>query len=317
MNTTDDGGIPKYWDSVWVANSLGALVPVGDFTKLLYFEIALSGAIIIHSWVINKFKFRALRICTELTAFCTILQSSFYLYCTNMEATDDYSGNACSIRTSAYLFDAIGLGFAATVVQICDNYVVFHRYVRIMDDKSTLHRVLVLIYLLVFLYGTYWPFYTVVAWFINLNTIFNLDLVVTYMAQYILFPAYVFYDIFYTSFVVWKLYQLMHNSVSDSNRKTSFRILVIKTILHNLISIGAIGAYSFYTTYGIIVYDVAITFSLHVCLNWKIENHFRRGSLITRVSSAVTRGGPAYSQAANIYRKVSSVNVASVAVQPQ
>ena len=310
MNISESASIiPNGWDTLWVENSVSAVVLIGNFTKLLYFAIALSAAIIIHSWTIHKFKFRILRICTEVAAWSTILQCALYLYCTDMEATDDYVGNSCSARLSAYLMNAVGTGLASTLIQMCDNYVIFHRYVVITGDKSLVHRVLVGIFVLVFLYATFWPFITFLPWLINMNTPFNTDLMNVYMYQYIFFPSYILYDVFYTSFVIHKLYQLMHNSVSDSNRKSSFRILVIKTILHNLISISAAAIYSFYLFYGYIIFDILLVVSLHLCLNWKFENMFiRKGSVFTRLSSVNARGALAIqSQVGNVSRKVSSV----------
>ena len=301
MNSSTSG-IPPGWDSVWVTNSFGALVPVGDFTKLLYFEIAISGAIILHSWTINKWKFRILRACTEISAFCTILQAALYLYCTDTNASDDYSGNSCSIRVSAYLFDVLGEGVASTVIQICDNFVVFHRYVVLTNDNSLVHRIFLLAFVIVILFGTYWPFYTVFPWFMNMNTASNTELVITYLAQYVLFPAYAFYDLFYSLLVLRKLWKLMHNSIHNSERQESFQILAFKTIVHNLLSIGAIGSFCFYISYGIITYNVVLTCAMHFCFNWKFEKYFKKASVLLQLSSSIRALGTQVTPATRIYR---------------
>ena len=260
----------KYWDDVWVGNSLGIVVPVGNFTVMLYFDICLAVVILVHSWIINGLRFRVLRICTEIAAWSTLFQSSYYLACTNTEATDDYAGNSCDIRISAYLFDAIGVGLAGTLTQMSDNFVVYHRYSVLTGDSSNRSKLLTLSYLGIFMYCTFWPFYTFLPWITNLNGTYNLNIFMI-MIQYILFPAYCAYNLFFTGTVLLRLKKLMKSSAMNSERRHCFRILALKAIAHNIISAGAIAAYSFSLTYGTVIYNAAVTFSLHVCLNWKFE----------------------------------------------
>ena len=278
-NSTDDYVPPlSGWSNDgWILNSVVFLVADGPFVTVMYCLLALGIIIFLHSWYINGTKYRRVRICTDVAAITTVIQMACYLgfgkYCpaTLDEPLVKISGGGCSYESSAIVLNVVSLSIAGCLNQICDNYIVFNRYAVIVQQVSFRHKYFASIYVVFFLYLSWWPFYTLVPFFINLNSVEAL-LLIYYCAVYMLFVPYVLYNLFYTALVIKKLKEFMKHSTISKGRKQSLEIIVIKAVIHNFISAGGIAAYSFWPVYGLAVYNTCTMVSLHFLFNWKIDS---------------------------------------------
>ena len=132
----DDSSSSSWVDDTWVRNSIATAVSVGDFTNCLYFIMSLSVAIILHSWLINGRRWKIVQLCTEIAALSTVGLCACFLYCTNYDANDDSNGDSCDLRISAYMINVVASVICGSINQICDNYIVFSRYVVICGSVS-------------------------------------------------------------------------------------------------------------------------------------------------------------------------------------
>jgi len=250
-NATDDQVtiVTTGWDAKWVNQSLQMIATSNsDFKGILYFMIIYSMAILFHSAFINGRKFRVIRVVNDFAAVVSLIQAAAFLRCSS----------GCSLRESAYLLNVLANTICGGISQICDNYIVFNRYVAVAYSVTNTHKYIALIYLFLFGYVSWVPFFTIVPWFYDVNGVFVYSLVVL-LSIYGFFLSYVLYDLFYTLLIVRRL------------TGVTLRSLAIKSIIHNIISVCGAIAYSFWFPYGVLIYNIAVMTSIHFLFNWKIE----------------------------------------------
>ena len=247
----------------WIANSLQLNLSEPDqiFTYFVYAVLSLSVFVILHSFSLHERNFKKLRICTDIAAITTLIQASCYLSC----------DSSCSPASSVYLLNIVSVSICGTINQICDNYIVFDRYrVVVSSNVSTNHFRALVLYLIIFMYLSWWPFYNIIPIFINLNSTSATN-ITTIFIQYFFFAAYSFYDIFYTTLVIIKLREISM-AISETSNLESIRTISRNSIIHNIISIGGVAAYCYYSPYGILIYNVCTMTSLHFLFNMKVSS---------------------------------------------
>eukprot|EP01041_Mallomonas_annulata_P002834 gene2834-5569_t len=257
-------------DDTWVNNSLASEVPSDEgFIFFVYFLVALSILILVHSFFINynAKKIRSIRVISDIAALCTLVQGLCFIGCSN----------GCSPRSSAYALGLFVNGILTALAQVCDNYIVFERYCYVYNAfgreqkhwVSTPHKVLVFIYVVVFLYFTWLPFFTIFPWFFDCNS----DEAVAWLLfniAYICSFTYVAYDLVYTGLMI-RMVISVSRSQEKQERKDFLRILAIKSVIHNMFSMAAILAYGYYLVYGVLIYNLFVMVSIHFLFNCKIE----------------------------------------------
>jgi len=248
----------------WIDNSLGPeIVDIGtvDFVRLNYAVIALSSFILIHSFYLHRFKWSIVRICNDVAAVSVLAMCLLYLQCIN----------TCSVFQSAMIIDFGVNAIFSCLVQITDNYMTFKRYDVVVGKTSSRHRVLVLLYVVLNLYGCWWPFFTIIPFARNMNNDDSVELY-TYSQLYWNFPTYVAYDLFYDSLLVYKIYTIRQNSVVNASgggsKVSHLEMMAYKAISHNICSILAVYCYCFVIPLGVLLQTIIIMVAIHFIFNW-------------------------------------------------
>ena len=191
LSNHDDWGSPEYYaNNTWIYNSFSVAnsVPAGDsFLYLAYFVLALCFYILLHSAYLNGKKFSTIRILTDTTCVCTIIQ--FFLL---FECSTKY----CGQFKNAIVVDFLANGVFSGIVQGCDNYTTFFRYAAVVGEKriTRTRKILTLIYVIVTLFFCWWPYYVIIPFFANMNGPEEIE---TYVSSqyYWNFPCYVSYNL--------------------------------------------------------------------------------------------------------------------------
>ena len=264
LSNHDDWGSPAYYaNNTWIYNSFSAAaaVPTGnEFLDLAYFVLAMSFAILIHSFYLNRFKMTTIRVCTDAACVCTIVQFFLLFQCA--------SGKPCGQYKTAILVDVLANGAFSAVVQGCDNYITFVRYAAVVGDKriTRTRKILTLTYVIVFLYICWWPYYWLVPFFVNMNTETSL-FGYTY-SQYVWnFPAYIMYNLYHSGMLVMEVRRIRkETTLADTS---ALEIMAWRAIFHDAFSIVGIICYCFVYPIGAALQVMFILFGLHFVFNWK------------------------------------------------
>ena len=171
---TDDGN-----QNVWLSNSAGAQVgtvngvytyngaitDLSTFYTLCWVNIAVCGAILIHSFWLHRWKYSnaSVRVQTEIGAFFAIMSAVVALEAIK-HPTREYW---------ALLFDLCYNGIFSAIIQLCDNYMFYFRLVAVVR-LPLWYRVLINLYIWLVLICTWLPAQTIVPFFYDTNsTTFN------------------------------------------------------------------------------------------------------------------------------------------------
>ena len=205
--STDDGN-----HNVWVSNSAGrqvgtvngiynnngAITDLTTFYTLCWVNIAVCGAIILHSFWLHGLKYSntSVRIQTEVGALFAILSAIVAL-------------QAIKHPTRLYwslLFDLCYNGIFSAVIQLCDNYMFYFRLVAVVRLPRW-YRMLINFYIWLVLICTWLPAQTIVPFFYNTNSItFNSIYTVTLAIDSWGNVLYNFYFSVYFLFILRKLF---------------------------------------------------------------------------------------------------------------
>ena len=245
---------------VWEQNSSSlGLILDDSLIGLLYFVITLGTVIMIHSWLLNKKKYHFVRICTEIAALFTVIQAIVALQCPYEKS--------CKLMTNLVLDNIVVNAICGAITQGCDNLITFTRYAAVSTKISKLHKLFALSYVIIFLYLTWWPFFTIFPFFWDqnsddaINILSDLNIINVIM--------YSVYDLIYTGLMIRIL--INRNCVQSSGTDKKFRLLILKAMIHNIISICGVTAYVLIFPLGIFLQNILIMTSLHVLFNWKIQ----------------------------------------------
>lgn len=191
----------------WIENSLGpdiVDIATDEFVHLNYAVIGLSSFILIHSLYLHRFNWSTVRICNDVASVSVLAMCILYLQCVN----------TCSVFQSAMIIDVGVNAVFSSLVQAADNYMTFKRYDVVVGEASVRHRVLALLYVVLNLYGCWWPFYTIIPFARNMNNDDSV-LLLTDFQLYWNFPTYVAYDLFYDGLLAYKLYEMREQRCSS------------------------------------------------------------------------------------------------------
>ena len=264
LSNHDDWGSPAYYgNNTWIYNSFSAAdaVPTGDsFLYLAYFVLAMSFAILIHSFYLNRFKWTTIRVTTDIACVCTIIQFFLLFQCA--------SGKPCGQYKTSIVIDLLANGIFSGVVQGCDNYITFVRYAAVVGEKriTRTRKILTLTYVIVFLFFCWWPYYWLVPFFVNMNSptaLFGY----TY-SQYVWnFPSYIMYNLYHSGLLAIEVRRIRsETTLADTS---ALEIMAWRAIFHDCFSIVGIICYCFVYPIGAALQVMFILFGLHFVFNWK------------------------------------------------
>lgn len=246
----------------WVNNSVADLrIRNPSFMKLLYFTLALCTFILVHSSYINvKKRINHVNIATNIAAVFLLLETCVFIYCFDPDVCSSPVANAGILAFFAN-------GICAMVIQATDNCITFSRYTSAVQNVAFGHKSLAFLYVIVFLYGSWIPWFTFVPFWINMNEEYGLKLLY-YSRVYIYLPFYIIYDFFCTALLLHQFEYTRMTDTTNSSSSITLLLLAKKAIVHNLLSITGVCFHAFYPK-GFIIQNIFIVVALHFLFNWK------------------------------------------------
>ena len=196
---TDDGNT-----NTWIHNAAAAQVgtvngiypDMNVFYALCWINLAVSAAILVHSWLLHGKKYSTVRIQIDLAALANI-------------ASIVAAVEALKHPTREYwalLFDFCYNGVFNATIQLCDNYMFYFRMLAVAK-LPLCHRLLINMYIWIVLICTWLPAQTIIPFFYNCNTdIFNTYFPITLAIDSWGNVAYNFYFTFHFLYILYKLF---------------------------------------------------------------------------------------------------------------
>lgn len=239
LNSTSPSGFPTSFPTVnpthahllrigaqyWIDNNYAAPA-VWSTDNSTYFNSAVASIIlgvlvILHSFYLHRYKFKAVRIAVDICAVGTILTGIFMLLALHND--DPYY---------FVIFIDFGLEFiAGTMTQLPDNFIFLLGYLNSKKKKQSAWILrLTILYAVVVLYLTWIPSYTIYPFFFNCNSADYFQYFTTIGQSYIFSYGGLLYNVVFTVYFVKVLY--------DVNIRRAVRItkqgqlFAIKCILH-------------------------------------------------------------------------------------
>jgi len=254
--------------STWVSQSKGFWpAEYNDplFYTFMYLLISFSGAILIHSAIIHRKKFKAVRMAVDTSAVCGILIGIMCLI----------SYNRPDPTKTAIMRDLIAFGFLQAIVQYCDTYMFYKSYAVVVKVPAW-KRYLIFSYI--------W-FVVILTWFFKWNIVpfFSSPSNLIYIDAFFILDRISYYGIivFNFLFTIGFVFELVKISDKAPNAKagkdrTRTRLLIASAIGHCVTS-------SFASLYRTLITTDFATFpewlfilivGLHVWFNMKIEKFY-------------------------------------------
>lgn len=225
------------------------------FRDVNYSIIGFCVLVLMHSAWLNRWRWRVVRFCTDLSCVASIALSACVLRCTS----------GCSVLEGDIYLNMLAYTCFGSIVQGCDNYITYARYEVVMGDRVTsTQKWLTLLYVIVTLYMPWILFFTIVPAFTNTNHLY-FDTFVP-LQVYLYFPAYVAYNFCHT---VLLLQEISRKSGDVSETANKIRLQAFRSITHDLISIASITCYTFIPIWGPSIQNVLTIIGLHCVFNWK------------------------------------------------
>jgi len=135
------------------------------------------------------------------------------------------------VISDAFYIDLCVYAIFGTAVQLCDNYMTYSRYLVVYPKTTRRFKVVVHLFIWIFLILTYLPYETILPCFVDTNS--NIvSTANTITAGYIFMISYLAYNLFF-SYKFWIAMQSKKSFGGGSNRK--LKILGIKNLIHILI----------------------------------------------------------------------------------
>ena len=254
MNGTD-----YYTQSLntWSVQSL-PLAYTSDQKPLLIFSIAFGICILLHSIYKNGMTYKKVQIITELSCVGMIGSGVCYLICLDEQ---------CDLITQTVVNNMIANCFFGLISQICDNYATFERYNKVVGNTSILHKRLVFCYIVVFLTLTWFPLYTFLPIWYDLNTDSWINIIEIFDYTYLC--SYFLYNNYYLAQLCYKIHKISSNVLSTSN--IYLLEIIICSIFHMMFSTIGVSLYVFNLPDGAIEQVICISGSIHMFINYKLK----------------------------------------------
>ena len=263
QNTYPNGSWVDYSFSPEHADLSGDL-----FVNIAYLTIALGIVILLHSFCINKFRYSIVRICTDAACIATVCQTVCLLQC----------ATGCTTIESVVYVNILANAFFSAVTQACDNYITFARYAVVVDWKISQTRyILTTVYVIVNLYFCWWPFFTVTPFFISMNLLEYRTLYSDFQ-YYWNFPAYCLFNMYHSYLLYIEILAMRSQQIYGLDT-TRLEVMALKSILHDMVSIAAVGCYAFTYPLGASLQNILIMIALHVIFNWKKPTRYMENAL--------------------------------------
>ena len=260
-----------YPNGSWVGNSFSPEHAdlTGDlFIDFAYFTIATGVAILLHSFCINKFRYSIVRICTDAACIATVCQTVCLLQC----------AAGCNLIESVVYVNILANAAFSSVTQACDNYITFARYAVVVDWKISHTRyVCTTLYVIVNLYFCWWPFFTLGPLITNMNSAES-KLIYSNFQYYWNFPAYSIFNMYHSYLLYIEILAMRSQQIYGLDT-TRLEVMALKSILHDMVSIAAVGCYAFTYPLGASLQNILIMIALHVIFNWKKPTRYMENAL--------------------------------------
>ena len=218
----------------------------------LIFGFAFGTIVLAHSYHMHKLtSFKIVRVISDISAIALILQCMTFYICS--KTTID------SVAARAVVQNVFGFGLTCLTIEICDVYLTFARYVVVAGGAIKLyafHKHVTFAYFSIFLVLTWFPFYTKIPLFANVNSSGWDHL--HYIFGWVFFVSYVLFDMCYSGLVIYKL-------MMESSSNEKLNILGINALGHTCCSIMSCFMNSFYNSsaFATTVQSILIVFGIH------------------------------------------------------
>ena len=205
----------------WIGN-----VPVYDgsvdWTQLAYANLALGVFVLLHSIYMFGFKLGESRSLIDLCAVGAIIAAVLvFLY-----NASDYSEKAL-----AFYIDFGLNGIAAILTQIPDDVIFLLGYLYIHKRLSPIVWALFIFYIVVFLYLSYVPVYTIFPFFLNTNSV-DFYTYYYYPSEFMYTLGEIVYELFMSGGFMVTLYQV--NIVRSRRVERKHQVFAMKCCCHCL-----------------------------------------------------------------------------------
>ena len=196
---SDDGNT-----NIWLRNAAAAQVGTVNgvhqdmriFYTLCWINLAVSAAILVHSFLLHGRKYSTVRIQTDVAALANIFSIVAAVEALK-HPTREYW---------ALLFDFCYNGIFNVTIQLCDNYMFYFRMLAVAK-LPLWHRVLIHMYIVIVLTCTWLPAQTIIPFFYDCNTDeFNTYFPITLAIDSWGNVAYNFYFTFHFLYILYKLF---------------------------------------------------------------------------------------------------------------
>jgi len=249
--------------SNWVKNSFVDTTFSRDELYILFLAVGFGVCVLTHSFYLRKFKWKPVRIATDIAAICLIFQSLCYIY---------VSLKICTLQEQAIVGDFFANVVFGVPIQICDNFMTFSRYSAVVGGISRMHKFICFVWVVSI--SMIWPlWYWLFPIFADVNSpSWSKANLIQNLSWYL--PGYYLYDIFYLTLLVRFLLIAEEKHVQSSINVSVYRIFAAKAIGHTLVSMTSVAI--FYCDYpvGILVQGLFAVFGIHFFLNWNNSHEF-------------------------------------------
>lgn len=221
--------------------------------------------IFVHSQYLhrNVKKLRKTKTLNDLASIALALEAMFFLIIIKIPTA--------GVITKSVLQDLFANAICGAIVQGCDNFSTFSRYDVVVGGTSKAHQYLALIYVIVLLYFSWWPFFTFLPLGWDMNSPFWMELQFA-IGGWFNFVVYVIYDCFYSGAVIVEI--IKHIRSKNAVKNMELQIFAYKALGRSLFSIAGILCYSFFQPVGILEQSILIVTGIHFFLNWKDSHKF-------------------------------------------
>lgn len=232
-------------------------------------EVVVGATFLVHSFLLKGFKWDAVRICTDVSCVLLLIQGVLFLQCVSKDLYP-----VCTIKTQAIYNDIISNLFCNGIGLVCDLYITFLRYDKVVGGASILHKRLAFAWCVIFIYS--WiPFSTILPIFFNMNSVYWVYIQFI-ICQWGLFSGYALYDCFYIVLVLHELQKVfgLETDVSNSDRFYTLRekkyfMFGVRSIMHTLTSLCGVLSIAYMPFLGIPIQNLLVSVGLHLFINWR------------------------------------------------
>ena len=243
------------------------------YVFLLYILVVVGIMILIHSAMLNGKRWHKIRIQTDAAAVSVALAGLFGFIA--LRFSNDSTAHAV-------LFDLFCCGIFRVIVQVCDNYMFYYRYITVVRVSANIN-ILVQLYIWMALVFPWWIVFTFCPFFVDMNT--------PSMRDYtrVAFAVYTFGNSAFNFVLALEFSRILNINFSQASNQVlaalsggdaarshasllRYKMLVIKSLGHCLSSSAAAFLSTNYDVLGGPIYLLVVLCGMHLWFNFSIED---------------------------------------------